>query len=232
MGIVFPCITGIIIRFVSKSGILMSESIKHRLIGFLVLFAAIIAVVPFLFDGERPAWMVAEDNKTFEIPKVPATSTVTLEEKPKPAWTKQVELNKVAVNHSAELFVKEAEQVFSSEQYNPVQLAQQTIKKLDKSSQPKLSTSTSRHTINKTKSLEHYSLRVATFSKPKLAQQLIEKLTKQGLEAFSKDWVSAKGQHYTLVMVGNKKSKKQIKALQQSINQTLKVKSIIIKQKA
>lgn len=77
----------------------MDESLKHKIIGFVVITAIIFTVLPYLISNSKPAWLVQEEKKAFHIPKRPkpiAVAEISPETQPKKALLDNKEPSKVA----------------------------------------------------------------------------------------------------------------------------------------
>ncbi len=75
----------------------MDEKIKHRIVGFVVIFAVIALFAPLLFTTTKPAWRSIQEKTTFRIPKEPKKPEVVVKT-PTIEWKKPLKVAHISLD--------------------------------------------------------------------------------------------------------------------------------------
>lgn len=206
----------------------MEANIKHRLIGSLLIISIAVMISPFFIKEEKPAWIVMEDNKSFKIPKPPEPITVSFL-KDKTIDNSLIEEKEIKSDGIIKAQVSNAQLTFTTQQNHLIQLSERATLKQNKSyaslNALKKKGGMQKEIINES----YYSVQLATFTKDSWARQLLDRLKKEGVDAYLRHIQTKSGLQYTLVMAGRLTDKNAVKLLQKKLDSTIHVNSLIVK---
>jgi cell division septation protein DedD len=214
----------------------MEASLKHRIVGSILVITIALVISPLFLKEKKPAWLVREDEKSLTMPIAPAPIKVT-SISPKAEWKLPAEAIQIITDNQPAKKIKVAEVAFVKQQHILGAKTKQAIieEQVAKFAQAKVN---SRNKGKKTVYLEKklstssssfYSLQLATFSNKIWAQRLLERLKKQGIEGYLSKRTSKNGTVFTMVMTGKINDLNEIKRLQTKLDTAIHVKSLIIK---
>ncbi|MCG7531742.1 SPOR domain-containing protein [Psychrobium sp. MM17-31] len=211
----------------------MSDQIKNRVVGAIVLFALAIIFLPKIFDGEkqsqRQAFVTIPDKPTHQQPDV---SKIQLD-KPPAAKKETIEPKQT----ESEVIVTEKTAAATAASEKPIQekLSQQKTGSAkaeqvnDAAKQSTVVTSSAKKIQTKPAiKAEGWVIRMGSFGNPNNVNALVKKLRKQGFTAYSVPAVPRSGVT-NKVYVGPELSKKKLRAMQPKLKKAFKEAGVIEK---
>lgn len=78
----------------------MDERVKHRIIGFIVIFALIAIVAPILVKTTKPVWKSIQTTTTFHIPNAKLRHPKMVVKDPPNEWTKSNRVAHISLDKS------------------------------------------------------------------------------------------------------------------------------------
>lgn len=229
----------------------MDERVKHRIIGLAVIFALIIMFAPVLIKRSnyqnnkrghtsfkiptappKPQFLVEEDE-TFKPMKVAHISL----DKPQPSVAKVPKSilvqqpTSTAQSRTKPQPTKPSIAVTKPTMTKPAAPALVTAKKVSKSPvKVSAKAPTPKHSTGKNVAFKpQYAIQLASFSNPKYAKGLVQKLKKQGYAAYYQVKKNTKGQKIVRVMVAPKKKTEKAKQLLAELRHNMHLNGIIVR---
>ncbi|MGB0832881.1 MAG: SPOR domain-containing protein [Psychrobium sp.] len=208
----------------------MSDQIKNRVVGAIVLFALAIIFLPKIFDGEkqsqRQAFVTIPDKPTHQQPDV---SKIQLN---KPPAVKQETVAPKQTESELVVTEKTVAEKVASEKAIQEKLSQQETgsEKVNEAAKQSTVVTSSANKIQPKPALkaEGWVIRMGSFGNPNNVNALVKKLRKQGFTAYSVPAVPRSG-ITNKVYVGPELSKKKLQAMQPKLKKAFKEAGVIEK---
>lgn len=208
----------------------MSDQIKNRVVGVIVLFALAIIFLPKIFDGEkqsqRQAFVTIPDKPTHQQPDV---SKIQLN---KPPAVKQETVAPKQTESELVVTEKTVAEKVASEKAIQEKLSQQETgsEKVNEAAKQSTVVTSSANKIQPKPALkaEGWVIRMGSFGNPNNVNALVKKLRKQGFTAYSVPAVPRSG-ITNKVYVGPELSKKKLQAMQPKLKKAFKEAGVIEK---
>lgn len=209
----------------------MSDQIKNRVVGAIVLFALAIIFLPKIFDGEkqsqRQAFVTIPDKPTHQQPDV---SKIQLN---KPPAVKQETVAPKQTESELVVTEKTVAEKVDTDKAIQEKLSQQKTgsanaeKVNEAAKQSTVVTSSAKKVQTKSAiKAEGWVIRMGSFGNPNNVNALVKKLRKQGFTAYSVPAVPRSGVT-NKVYVGPELSKKKLQAMQPKLKKAFKEAGVI-----
>jgi cell division septation protein DedD len=229
----------------------MDERVKHRLIGFLVIFAVIAILAPIVIKTTKPVWKSIQTSTTFRIPHSPLRKPHMVMKEEAHDWKKPLQVAAVSLDKpvSEPLVEHKAKQVRPTKKVKitkkllvsklepipalpeaPKLVLVKPVKILKKQSSPlgeviKVSLKKTPE-IASVKS-KQFRIVLGTFKKDKNVTNLLKKLEKLGYKAHTKNIKTKKGLNYKQVILTQSYKQTETVKLLQYFNDTLHVDGVL-----
>ncbi len=182
----------------------MTQSLKQRLVGALVLLAIAILLIPALFDQQAP-----ESELNVEIPPAPALPEV-------PVFVDRTGPEAEPLPDLAVLAEGQAD----------VTDARQQTKVLDEAP---LTTDPAKEQLDQAQAPVAWTLQVGTFGNQANAARLVNDLQQQGFHAYQRDFRQKEGKRLSRVYVGPLVSRPELEQIAAELEESRKLKGLILR---
>ncbi|MDN3639454.1 SPOR domain-containing protein [Simiduia curdlanivorans] len=186
----------------------MDDSVKQRLVGAVVLASVAVIFFPSLFDEPDNRYIGGQS----QIPPTPQITPVQIAPAARPEGIEPAK--------APEQMYQMLDEPAEPEVINQPSLAEPVQPALSQPSKPEVR-------LNEDGVLQGWVLQVASFTELKKAEDLRDRLNKAGHDAFIRPLVNSKGQQVVRVFVGPKADKQAMLALKKTVDQSLKVNSLL-----